>query len=469
LGVVAAVVAYRGFVVTPYDLRILRIDIPCTGPTHGPIRILLLSDVDFPRYQRNLDRVTEAARGFDPDFVFVSGDFLDRSSMVADPDVRRAAAAWFEGLPARERRLLAPGEAESPKLPALKAAWSPDAIEPLANESRRFEVRGDSVDVFVADEELDPAPWHLLRDGGRWTASARCGETDSYVQLARPGPAPWNDVEVTLAFRIGRGDGRVLIRLAADPAADPRTGDALVVLKDELDPRFRLGVSGPGNETFKGRTQSAYIPPTGVWVRSRIRYVEEGDATRIQARFWTEGDVEPQLWMIDAAAKRSAPPRHGTIALGGMRGSVQFADLVVTSASGQPVFRDGFDDEGRFRADWIQRSRLGAWLAASPNGAMRLVLTHTPDLALDVAALPGVRPAAIFAGHTHGGQVSLPWIGTLYTATHLGRSFDRGLFEVAGTPLFITAGVGTSIIPIRLGVPPDVALITLRPVVSSGP
>jgi predicted MPP superfamily phosphohydrolase len=65
--------------------------------------------------------------------------------------------------------------------------------------------------------------------------------------------------------------------------------------------------------------------------------------------------------------------------------------------------------------------------------------------------------------------VSFPWLGPLYTSTWLGRSFDRGLFRVAGTPLFITAGIGTSIVPIRLGVPPDVALITLLPVVSSAP
>ncbi len=90
-------------------------------------------------------------------------------------------------------------------------------------------------------------------------------------------------------------------------------------------------------------------------------------------------------------------------------------------------------------------------------------------LLLDVAVLGGVPPAAIFAGHTHGGQVSLPWLGPAYTATHLGRSYDRGLFRFAGTPLFITAGVGTSVIPIRLRVPPDVALLTLHPGVSSGP
>ena len=172
--------------------------------------------------------------------------------------------------------------------------------------------------------------------------------------------------------------------------------------------------------------------------------------------------------MIDASASGPNRRREGTIAFGGERGSVQFADLVVTDGSGQPLFRDAFDNQERFRTDWKQWSRLGAWLALRPDGAMRLILSHTPDIALDVAALGGVPPAAILAGHTHGGQVSLPWLGPVYAATHLGRSFDRGLFRFAGTPLFITAGVGTSVIPIRLGVPPDVALLTLVPVREGG-
>jgi predicted MPP superfamily phosphohydrolase len=467
--VFSAAVAYRGFVVNPYDLRILRLDIPCAGLAHGPIRILLLSDVDFPRYQSNLDRAAEAARAFDPDFVFVAGDFLDRASMVADPDVRRAARAWFDSLPARGRRLLAPGEEESPALRALRSSWSPEAIEALANESRRFEIRGDRLDVFVADRQVDPAPWRVLEDGGRWTATAHCGDTDTYIQLARPGTEAWGNVEVTLALRIEQADGRVLLRFAADPAADPRSSNGLILLKGRFDPRFRLYERGPGTVTLSGRAESGYIPPVGVWIRCRVRIVNEANATRIQTRFWTEGDAEPTSWMIDTAATGATRPRQGTIALGGMRGVVQFADLLVTDTSAQPLFRDTFDDQKRFRADWSQRSRLGDWLASDPSGAIRLVLAHTPDVALDVEAFSGGPLAAIFAGHTHGGQVSLPWLGALYTSTHLGRSFDRGLFQVAETPLFITAGVGTSIVPIRLGVPPDVALITLRPVVSSGP
>ncbi len=436
-------VFYRGFFVVPYDLRIIRQDIPCAGPARESIRVLLLSDVDFPRYRSNLDRAADAARTFDPDLVLVAGDFLDRASTLKDPGIRQAAQAWFEGLPARGRRLLAPGEAESPALELLRASWSPEVIEPVANESRRFEIRGERLDVFVADQKTDPAPWSVQKEGDRWTARARCRATETYVQLAKPDAQTWDSVEVTLALRLAKLDGRVLVRLASDPAADPRVGDALVVVYDKAYPGFRFHGRWQGDRKLSGRAQSRYVPPTGVWFRCRIRFLDEGNATRVQARFWTEGDAEPKEWMIDASASGPNRRRKGTIAFGGERASVQFADLIVTDSSGQPLFRDAFDDEERFRADWKQWSRLGAWLASSPDGAMRLLVSHTPDIALDVAELGGVAPAAILAGHTHGGQVSLPWLGPVYTDSRLGRKYDRGLFRFAGTPLFITAGVGT--------------------------
>jgi predicted MPP superfamily phosphohydrolase len=59
--------------------------------------------------------------------------------------------------------------------------------------------------------------------------------------------------------------------------------------------------------------------------------------------------------------------------------------------------------------------------------------------------------------------VRFPWIGPVYVGTSLGKSFDRGAFRLGEIPLVITSGVGTSVIPLRLGVPPEVAIIELVP------
>jgi predicted MPP superfamily phosphohydrolase len=51
----------------------------------------------------------------------------------------------------------------------------------------------------------------------------------------------------------------------------------------------------------------------------------------------------------------------------------------------------------------------------------------------------------------------------MFTSTSLGRRLDAGLFRVGGVPLYITAGVGTSIVPARFLAPPEVVLLTLEP------
>lgn len=87
-----------------------------------------------------------------------------------------------------------------------------------------------------------------------------------------------------------------------------------------------------------------------------------------------------------------------------------------------------------------------------------IVLTHLPD---SVAYLPD-QPLLVVAGHTHGGQVCVPGIGPLLTMSALPRRFARGLHRVGGRHLLVTSGVGTSLLPIRLGTPPEYVIATVR-------
>lgn len=102
-----------------------------------------------------------------------------------------------------------------------------------------------------------------------------------------------------------------------------------------------------------------------------------------------------------------------------------------------------------------------AW-AAVPESAQALLLTHHPDLAYE--ALPG-RMALALAGHTHGGQVVLPWLGAVHTqGTRLPRRHAAGLFDdlPGGGQMFVSRGMGESL-PFRFRCPPQVVLIDLAP------
>lgn len=89
----------------------------------------------------------------------------------------------------------------------------------------------------------------------------------------------------------------------------------------------------------------------------------------------------------------------------------------------------------------------------------RLVFTHNPDI---VPRLNGPT-TAVLAGHTHCGQIVLPLIGPIATMSRYGRRFACGAIEDKGRRLFVTAGLGTSILPLRLGAPPDAWLIRFGP------
>lgn len=87
-----------------------------------------------------------------------------------------------------------------------------------------------------------------------------------------------------------------------------------------------------------------------------------------------------------------------------------------------------------------------------------LAFTHNPD----VFPWTPARFAVLFAGHTHGGQVQLPLIGALHVPSMFKQRYAEGHIIEEGRHLFVTTGVGTSVVPLRLGVAPEVALVTLE-------
>ncbi len=96
-----------------------------------------------------------------------------------------------------------------------------------------------------------------------------------------------------------------------------------------------------------------------------------------------------------------------------------------------------------------------------------IALTHAPYMEA-VEKLTSLGAQMIFAGHTHGGQVRLPFIGALTTNSDLPNKFARGLsaweFEGRASVLSVVAGLGNSIFaPVRFFCRPEVRIVTLLP------
>jgi predicted MPP superfamily phosphohydrolase len=93
-----------------------------------------------------------------------------------------------------------------------------------------------------------------------------------------------------------------------------------------------------------------------------------------------------------------------------------------------------------------------------PPGALKIALFHSPEI------FDGVAPRIdlAFAGHTHGGQVRAPFLGPLWLPAGSGRFVD-GWYEAAAVRMFVSRGVGMSILPIRFLCRPEVEFVAIEP------
>jgi predicted MPP superfamily phosphohydrolase len=91
-----------------------------------------------------------------------------------------------------------------------------------------------------------------------------------------------------------------------------------------------------------------------------------------------------------------------------------------------------------------------------------VLLCHEPDYADHLVTLAaGQAVALMLSGHTHGGQIRLPFIAPL-ALPHLGRKYVEGWFRFGNLQLYVNRGIGTVGIPFRLNCPPEITLLTLR-------
>lgn len=124
----------------------------------------------------------------------------------------------------------------------------------------------------------------------------------------------------------------------------------------------------------------------------------------------------------------------------------------ITTTNGQELFIGGLDDALLGTPD------ISATLGQMGNEPdYRIILLHEPDLAdrleTDSADL-------LLAGHSHGGQVRLPFINSPSTA--LAEKYTAGFYDLSkNMKLYVNTGIGTSHIPVRFMVPPEIAVFNI--------
>jgi len=177
-----------------------------------------------------------------------------------------------------------------------------------------------------------------------------------------------------------------------------------------------------------------------------------GELARISAPLGTWAILGNHDWWHHVAAIRAA--------LTDARIPILENDAVMLGDERQSFWLAGIGDQlayrlghGRFRGvDDLPRT-----LAQVRTDDPVLLLVHEPDIFPRVPA----RVAVTLAGHTHGGQIRLPLIWPAFVPSEYGARYAYGHVVEDGRHMIVSGGLGTSFIPARLGVPPEIVQVEL--------
>ena len=128
-------------------------------------------------------------------------------------------------------------------------------------------------------------------------------------------------------------------------------------------------------------------------------------------------------------------------------------ESTAVERDGAALYLVGIDDPNIYATHDFDHA-----LRRVPSGAIRILLSHSPAIFREAAAR-GFE--ALLAGHTHGGQVCLPWGGILVRNDKSPRRFLRGAWRHGDLQGYTSSGTGSCGIPIRFNCPPEVTLHTL--------
>lgn len=194
----------------------------------------------------------------------------------------------------------------------------------------------------------------------------------------------------------------------------------------------------------------------------RLMMSEAPDLVVLGGDYVTWGDRHFVIPAAEALAPLSAP--YGVYAVLGNHDDDRDMPAAL-SATGVVVLRDA-RTRLTIRGETLDLAGIRFWTrrvtdiahvlrGASPNV---ILLAHNPLRLVEAAALA---VPLVLSGHTHGGQVVLPGIGAVAA-----REFPviAGKGRRGSTEIFVSRGVGTVYIPVRLNCPPEVAVLTLQPV-----
>ncbi len=201
------------------------------------------------------------------------------------------------------------------------------------------------------------------------------------------------------------------------------------------------------------------IALTGDYILYSNAYVRPvaAELTELRARIGVLGVMGNHDWFDAGPVTQSEFRRAGLRLIDNSR---------VYVSSDRRLCRGGAPRQGLCIAGladlWGGRPDYSQALGGVPHDMPRVLLSHNPDTAeLPVARDRRHRVDLMLSGHTHGGQINIPGLGSPFIPSSYGQKYAHGLIDGPSFPVFVSTGLGTNAIPLRFCCPPEIALITL--------
>jgi predicted MPP superfamily phosphohydrolase len=273
----------------------------------------------------------------------------------------------------------------------------------------------------------------VLGLAGSGTGAAAAAEAfDLQVTRYRPVPPNWPKAQrlaVTVIADLHAGGpnmGLARVRAVVD-MANREPADIVVLLGDFI-------------ATHPFITE---VVPNAAWA---------GELARLKSRLGTYAVLGNHDWRHDVAGVRKA--------LAAVKIPVLENDVLLLGERGARFWLAGLGDQlairlgpGRYKGvDDLPRT-----LARIRTSDPVILLAHEPDIFVDVPK----RVALTLAGHTHGGQIRLPLIWPSLVPSRFGARFAYGHIVEDNRHMIVSGGLGTSHVPARLGVPPEILRVEL--------
>ena len=164
--------------------------------------------------------------------------------------------------------------------------------------------------------------------------------------------------------------------------------------------------------------------------------------SKLEARYGIFSVLGNHDWYLDGHAVRHELEKVGIIVLENENTIVNINGTAVTIA--------GIADDTTRKPD-IDKTLKG-------SSDTIIFITHSPDVFPNISKDTEI----VLAGHTHGGQVVIPFYGAPITNSFYGQKYRYGLVNENNKTMIITGGIGTSVLPVRFFAPPEIVAIDFK-------